>query len=410
MQQVLTVTQLNAYLKAVVDSDAALRGLTVKGEISNFTNHQRSGHFYFSLKDASCTMRVVMFKTYASCVQFEPQNGMNVLVSGSIRLFERDGAIQLYGESMQPDGIGALYLAYEQLKERLQREGLFDESHKQVLPAFPKRIGVITSKTGAALQDIYNILARRYPIGQLLLIPALVQGKEAPASICRAIEWAQTVPDLDVLIVGRGGGSLEDLWAFNDERVARAIYACPIPIISAVGHEIDYTIADFAADLRAPTPSAAAELAVPDCGELQRQLDDAAFALNRCMQSTLTRGQESLQYWEHRLQTLSPMKMLQDRQEATDEMSLRLQRAMAQLLEQKKQQFLQKATVLEALNPLRVLTRGYTITYYDDAVLTADTAVEVGHRLTTALPGLELESIVETVRRKEEKTDGREEF
>lgn len=396
-QRVLTVSQLNNYLKALVDSDQALRRLTVKGEISNFTNHQRSGHFYFSIKDASCSMRAVMFKMHASKVRFEPQNGMNVLVTGSVRLFERDGAIQLYCEDLQPDGIGALALAFEQMKERLEREGLFDVLHKRPLPQFPKRIGVVTSKTGAALQDIYNILARRYPIGQLLLIPALVQGAEAPASICKAIALAQTVPDLEVLIVGRGGGSLEDLWAFNDERVARAIYDCRIPVISAVGHEIDFTIADFVADLRAPTPSAAAELVAPDCRELQLQLQNTKRYLQRLTATKLQQNSTELNRLRQRLSAASPAVLADSYQQTLNVTAKRLHLVMQQALDRKKQRFLQQTTLLEALNPMRVLTRGYTITYHKKRVLHSAEGVKAGDLLVTQLADQSITSRVETI-------------
>lgn len=399
-QRVLTVSQLNNYLKALVDSDAALRRLTVKGEISNFTNHQRSGHFYFSIKDASCSMRVVMFKTYASRVRFEPQNGMNVLVTGSVRLFERDGAVQLYCEDLQPDGIGALYLAYEQMKERLEQEGLFDVSHKRPLPSFPKRIGVVTSKTGAALQDIYNILSRRYPIGELLLIPALVQGAEAPESICQAIELAQKVSGVDLLIVGRGGGSLEDLWAFNDERVARAIYRSSVPVISAVGHEIDFTIADFVADLRAPTPSAAAELAVPDCTELGYQMQNTARYLKRLLDGKLQWAEDQLSRLKGRLERVSPAISVNHYRDQLAVLEKRLHLSAAQTVERKQQQFLKQTALLEALNPVRVLTRGYTITYHNGKILQADAEVLPGDLLLTELAEKQIRSRVETVEQK----------
>ncbi|MBR6789350.1 MAG: exodeoxyribonuclease VII large subunit, partial [Oscillospiraceae bacterium] len=267
MNDILTVSQINQYLKQTLDEDVQLKSIFIRGEISNFTHHLKSGHFYFTLKDAKSAIKAVMFKWNASQLRFKPSNGMSVIIFGSVQFYERDGVCQIYCTDMQPDGIGALYTAYEQLKAKLEGEGLFDPSHKKQLPAFPKRIGVITAKTGAALQDVINILSRRYPLGELVLIPALVQGEQAPASICTALKQAENA-ELDLLIVGRGGGSIEDLWAFNDERVARTVYACPIPVISAVGHETDYTICDFVADLRAPTPSAAAELAVPDCSVL----------------------------------------------------------------------------------------------------------------------------------------------
>lgn len=263
-EQAVTVTQLNRYIKAKLSLDPKLSGLTVKGELSNFKCHQKSGHFYFTLKDEFCAVKAVMFRQNASRVRFAPEDGMKVIVTCSVQVYERDGVYQLYCEAMQPDGIGELYLAFEQRKEKLQKEGLFDPAHKRPLPRYPKRIGVVTSKTGAALQDILNILRRRYPIAEVVLFSALVQGEEAPASIVQGIRSAGKCSDLDVLIVGRGGGSMEDLWAFNDEAVAHAAYDSPVPVVSAVGHEVDFTILDFVADLRAPTPSAAAELCTPE--------------------------------------------------------------------------------------------------------------------------------------------------
>ena len=264
MNQILTVSQINGYLKGLLDEDVQLKSIYIRGEISNFTNHLRTGHFYFTLKDARTSIKAVMFKWNASRLRFMPQNGMSVIIFGSVQLFERDGICQIICADMQPDGLGALYMAFEQLKERLGREGLFDPGHKKPLPQYPEKIAVVTAKTGAAIQDIIHILSRRWPLGELILCPALVQGEGAPASIVSALQLAETVSP-DVIIVGRGGGSLEDLWAFNDERVARAVYACRVPVISAVGHETDYTICDLVADLRAPTPSAAAELVCTGC-------------------------------------------------------------------------------------------------------------------------------------------------
>ena len=269
MNQILSVSQINGYLKDLLEEDVQLKSIYVRGEISNFVHHVKSGHFYFTLKDKRSALRAVMFKWNASRLRFMPKNGMNIILFGSVNFYERDGVCQLLCVDMQPDGLGALYMAYEQLKEKLAREGLFDPAHKKPLPPFPQRIGVVTAKTGAALQDIIHILSRRYPLAELVLYPALVQGDLAPDSLVKAIDAAgRDKPD--VLIVGRGGGSLEDLWAFNDERVARAVYDCPVPVISAVGHEVDYTICDLVADLRAPTPSAAAELCAPDISGLKR--------------------------------------------------------------------------------------------------------------------------------------------
>lgn len=397
MKAIITVSQLNNYLKMLVDNNEALRNLTVKGEISNFTNHIKSGHFYFTLKDKNCAIRAVMFRTYAQRVRFDVQNGMNVLVTGSVRVFERDGAVQLYCEEMQPDGIGALYLAYEQLKERLSKQGLFDEAFKKPLPPFPQKIGVVTSKTGAALQDIRNILSRRYPIATLVLIPALVQGDDAPESICDAIALAQTRTDIDVLIVGRGGGSLEDLWAFNDERVAMAIFNCSIPVISAVGHEVDFTIADFVADLRAPTPSAAAELAVPDIRDLQAQVASMRTMLDLHLQTKLRHSLQSVQALAGKLRAHSPEQRVVTNQDALQKLTERLHMAAANLYKQKLAQYRKQTAMLDALSPLKVLTRGYSITYAGDAILTDTAAVQTGDLLRTKLSQGEIISRAEQI-------------
>jgi exodeoxyribonuclease VII large subunit len=270
--EIFSVSSLNAYIKNIFENNRTLSSVTLRGEISNFTNH-RSGHLYFSLKDSEGQIRAVMFRSRAASLKFMPESGMKVIVHGSVTVYPRDGSYQIYVLSMQPDGIGALYLAYEQMKARLAEEGLFDESHKKLIPEFPRRIGVITSPTGAAVRDIINVTGRRYPMADLYLYPALVQGAAAEASLIRALDYLDSSGLCDVIIIGRGGGSIEDLWAFNSEALARRIYAASTPVISAVGHETDFTICDFVADMRAPTPSAAAEIAVPDRRELIMRLD-----------------------------------------------------------------------------------------------------------------------------------------
>lgn len=408
MNGTVTVSQLNQYLKYSIDRDEALQQIAVQGEVSNFTNHRKTGHFYFTLKDEACSIKAVMFRTYASRVRFEVENGMKVIVTGSVRLFERDGAVQLYCEELQPDGVGALYLAFEQLKERLGRQGLFAPEHKKRLPAFPKKIGVVTSKTGAAIQDILNILSRRYPLGTVVLIPALVQGENAPQSICEGISLAQAAGDIDLLIVGRGGGSIEDLWCFNDERVARAIYDCSIPVISAVGHEIDFTIADFVADLRAPTPSAAAELAVPDSRELLSRVAGLSAVLDTRLSTLLSRQTESLHAMKKRLAAHSPEQRMKDGRETLLKLSARLEQGIAGLQKMKTEQYLRQVATLEALSPLKVLTRGYSITMKGGAALTDIDGLHEGDELETRLHRGKITSIVTHLEddREENRKDG----
>ncbi len=397
MNQAITVSQLNRYLKNCLAADENLRSLTVKGELSNFTNHQKTGHFYFTLKDVSASVKAVMFRQNASRVRFNPENGMNVILTGSVQVFERDGVYQLYCESMEPDGIGALALAFEQLKEKLAKEGLFDPAHKRPLPPLPKTIGVVTAKTGAALQDIVNILSRRYPLARLVVIPALVQGENAPASIIEGIRAAEEAGGIDVLIVGRGGGSMEDLWCFNDEGVARAIYHCSIPIISAVGHEIDFTIADFAADVRAPTPSAAAELCAPSAAELESRLAGSLLRLEGQIRQLLRQHYERLKADYGRLQTASPMNRVGQSERLLNEREVRLHLAAGRLFREKEERLFRLAAVLESVSPLKVLTRGYSVTRGEQGILRSVSEAVPGSLLTTRLPDGLLESRVERV-------------
>lgn len=372
-------------MKETVAGDSNLRHLLVKGELSNFTNHQKTGHFYFTLKDERTSIRAVMFRFNAAKVRFRPENGMNVLITGSVQVFERDGQYQLYCDSMEPDGMGALYLAFEQLKEKLRQEGLFDEEHKKPLPRFPKRIGVVTSRTGAALQDIRNILSRRYPLGTLVVIPALVQGENAPASITEGIRLAEQ-EHLDVLIVGRGGGSIEDLWAFNDEGVAHAIYDCPIPVISAVGHEIDFTISDFVADLRAPTPSAAAELCAPSVESISSELANLHSLLGGYMLTELKSGYDRLRGAYGQLTALSPVQRLRQSAQELEGKAARLRLAADRLVAARVERFQKAAATLEAMSPMKVITRGYSITYAGERLLSSVEDIRPGALLRTMLP------------------------
>lgn len=399
MNEILTVSQLSNYLKIIVDSDNALKQVTIKGEIGNFTNHLKSGHFYFTLKDKSASIKVVMFKNFAQSVPFEPSSGMRVLASGSIRVFERDCVVQLYCEQLQPDGIGALFLAFEQLKEKLTLQGLFDVQHKRPIPTFPRKIGVVTSKTGAAFQDILNVLSRRYPIGTVTLIPALVQGDDAPKSICEAISLAPLCPDIDVLIVGRGGGSIEDLWSFNNENVAIAIYNSKIPVISAVGHEVDFTIADFVADLRAPTPSVAAELCAPDIADLMDKVAMLGIKASRELELLVLQRSDKLYALKKRIKASSPLAQLEKNAQNFDKLTERFFIAADKLYMQKIEKLAKQVSLLEALSPLKVISRGYSITLCDEKVVTRVSELQIGDFIKTKLSDGETTSkVTEKVR------------
>lgn len=392
-----TVSALNRYIKDIVSRDINLKAITIKGEISNFTNHIKTGHFYFTLKDDTASIRAIMFKGNASRIRFNVENGMKVIITGSIQVFERDGVYQLYCDTLEPDGIGALYLAFEQLKEKLSKLHLFDIEHKKPIPKMPKKIGIVTSKTGAALQDILNILNRRYPICSVLLISTLVQGENAPASIINSISLAQAVGDIDLLIVGRGGGSIEDLWAFNDEGVAYAIYNCTIPVISAVGHEIDFTIADFVADMRAPTPSAAAELAVPDINELKSKISNYEYLINGYTSARLKASFDRLKANYDRLKVLSPVSKVNTSKNELDAKLARLNLAIGAVVEARSQAFLNATSTLEALSPLKVLNRGYSITFLNDKPILKTSDIKIGDKVRTKINNGEILSIVEQI-------------
>ena len=303
---VLSVSQLNRYIKSIIEQDMNLQTVFVEGEISNFTNHYKTGHYYMTIKDDSSSIKAVMFRTANMRLKFMPENSMKVIIRGRVSVFERDGQYQLYIDDMQPDGTGALSLAFEQLKERLAKEGLFDSEKKKSIPAYPMRVGVVTSPTGAAIRDIINVISRRFPLAELVLCPVAVQGDYAAPQIKAAIELFNVEKAADVLIVGRGGGSVEELWAFNEEIVARAVAASEIPVISAVGHETDFTICDFAADLRAPTPSAAAELAVPDTLQQKEMLLSAFRRMDSAVSDKIASQRAKLEFEKSALERMSP--------------------------------------------------------------------------------------------------------
>ncbi len=357
----ISVSQLNEHIKSLLEGTPTLRQVYLRGEISNFTNH-RSGHLYFSLKDEGGLIRAVMFRGSASRLAFLPENGMKVLARGSVSLFVRDGSYQLYVNEMEPDGIGALYLAFEKLKKKLAAEGLFDESRKKKLPRIPSRIGVITSPTGAAVRDIINILGRRFPHAEVVLYPALVQGSEAPATLIAGLRYFNEKKDVDVILLGRGGGSIEDLWAFNDEALARTVAASSLPVISAVGHETDFTICDFVADRRAPTPSAAAELAVPDTLELMGKFQNINKHTRLLLAGQIERGRGAvLNLARHRALT-DPASLLNERRMLVEHLGDKATRSLENRLLQLRARFAKEAGKLDALSPLAILKRGYTVT------------------------------------------------
>lgn len=389
-EKYLTVSAVTRYLKAKFDIDENLQTVYLKGEISNFKAHT-SGHFYFSLKDENSKINAIMFRSNASKVIFKPADGMKVLVTGRISVYEAMGSYQIYVDEMLEDGVGNLYIAFEQLKKKLQAEGLFDKAHKKTIPKIPKRVGIVTASTGAAIRDIMTTIKRRFPICETILFPTLVQGENAKDDIVRNIKRAEDY-DLDVLIVGRGGGSIEDLWPFNEEIVARAIYDCKIPVISAVGHEVDFTIADFVADLRAPTPTAAAELAVPNMSDLKKHIDQLSIRLNEAIYKKVNYLKLYLDSVKNSFVIKNPGVMFENRKQSLDLMNTKLNELMLGKVDKLKNELekIKKSYVLtnpkllykdnvvclkniidklELLNPLNILSRGYSITYMNDKAL-----------------------------------------
>ena len=433
----ITVTQLNKYLKYKIDNDPNLGIVFLKGEISNFKNHSR-GHFYFTLKDETSRINAIMFKTYASLVKFQLYDGMKVLVTGRVSVYEASGSYQIYVEEIMEDGVGSLYLAFEQLKEKLQKEGLFLESHKKKIPKIPRRIGIVTAPTGAAIKDILSTIKRRWPLCETILFPALVQGDLASQDIVKKIKMADTY-DLDVLIVGRGGGSLEDLWPFNEEIVARAIYEAKVPIISAVGHEIDFTIADFVADKRAPTPTGAAEMAVPNLPDVKNYLEQVTIRLQKAMTTKLNMASQRLKnltdrrifknpvmiyeakeqlfdslfeklnsnikaYLNNKINTLNlikasyifknPSVLYIDKIYLYNDTIKKINNNMEKYLINKTNNYQTLLNKLEILNPITTLKRGYTITYNQDMTITSIKDVKVGDKIKSKLKDGFIESEV----------------
>lgn len=356
---VLSVSQLNRYIKMNFDADENLANIFISGEISNFTNHYRTGHLYFTLKDDSSAVRAVMFNSSAKRLKFMPEDGMKVIARGRVSVYEASGQYQLYVDDMQPDGVGALNLAYEQLKEKLQKEGLFSELHKKPLPPYPEKVGVITSPTGAAVRDIINVLGRRFSYAEIVFCPVLVQGDGSHLQLTDAVNLFNSERAADVIIIGRGGGSIEDLWEFNDEGLARAVYNSEIPVISAVGHETDFTICDFVADMRAPTPSAAAELAVPDANELQYALSALKNRMFLNVSSGIADRRSRLEYLTSKGVLKSPDEMLSNRSQRLDTAFSKMLSSYENRIGGKKVEFISAATALSKLDPMSVLMRGF---------------------------------------------------
>ncbi|MBR2490981.1 MAG: exodeoxyribonuclease VII large subunit [Ruminiclostridium sp.] len=381
MQEPISVTALNQYIKGMFERERLLSRVLVRSEISNYKVYP-SGHHYFSLKDAESSIRCVMFRREAMSLRFRPENGMKVVVSGRVSVFPRDGAYQLYCATMVPDGVGELAFAFEQLKNRLHKEGLFDPAHKKPIPAHPRTIALVTSPAGAAVRDMIRILGVRYPMARVLVVPVRVQGEEAPEEIANGLDLVNALDMADLIITGRGGGSMEDLWAFNDEGVARAIFRSRIPVISAVGHEPDVTIADFVADLRASTPSNAAELAVPDQADLRDRLAHFQARMDRSVDRRLQVRRDALRRLGSSPFLQSPQRAIQEKRLLLDYQQQRLLHAMDRQIGEHRQQMGRLAASLDALSPFKVLSRGYSITQKDDGTVVSELSqVEKGDTL-----------------------------
>ncbi len=378
---ILTVTQLNTYAKSLLEQDVNLSNVFVAGEISNFVDHYRSGHFYMSIKDNQSVISAVMFAGNASRLKFRPENGMSVIIRGRVSIYERDGKYQLYIDDMQPDGIGALAVAFEQMKEKLSKEGLFDIEHKMAIPQIPQKIGVISSPTGAAVQDVLNVLGRRFPLAEIVFAGVQVQGDSAAPTIIKAIEKMNKT-DVDVIIIARGGGSAEDLWPFNDEKLAFAIYNSQIPIISGVGHETDFTICDFVADLRAPTPSAAAELAVPDIREQKYFITAIKNTLDNIIETNIHDLEYDLE--KHLKSTVlkNPEKIIENCELYLDTLNFKINNTFKDIVTDCSTEFSMLVSKLDSLSPLKVLSRGYSITKKDDKIINNSKDLSVGDKVS----------------------------
>lgn len=396
----LSVTEVSAYIKALLDHDEVLGQLCVRGELSNYKMHS-SGHHYFTLKDDGAVINAVMFRSDASRLPFQPGNGMKVIVYGRVSSFPKSGQYQIYVSQMQPDGVGALYVAFEQLKEKLLREGLFDKDVKKTLPRYPRRIALVTSPTGAAVRDMIRVLGRRFPACEVLVCPVKVQGEGAAQEIAAMLAYVDQHHLADVIITGRGGGSIEDLWAFNEEVVARAIFACQTPVISAVGHEPDVTIADFVADVRAATPSNAAELAVCDAAELRIGLRNVLSHMTRSVLAQITERRTRLDAIASKRIMSSPYEYLNERSLLLSMQEQRMTSAMAALLAEKRKQYVHLAATMDAISPLKVLSRGYSMVQGEQGVVKSAADVVPGDRLTVRFSDGRADCLVQSVEKEE---------
>ncbi len=397
-ERVLSVSQINTFIKNVVEQIPLLESISVKGEISNCTIHRASGHIYFTLKDEGSLIKAVMFKGYADRLDFKLENGMKVVCHGKINVFVRDGQYSLYVDTVKADGIGSLYEAFEKLKKKLEAEGLFDSRHKKSLPKIPLKIGVITSATGAAVRDIINISGRRFPLAKVFVYPSTVQGPTAPASMIKAIDYFCNEFPTDVIIIGRGGGSLEELWAFNDEKLARAIYSCTIPIISAVGHETDFTIADFVADLRAPTPSAAAEIAVPDRSDILRMLSNVSKRTKSVLKTKTDSYRRILNTLSNSAQLKNPKAYFDQKRIYLGSLEERMDISCKRIIEKKRASLNTLSANAKALNPLGVLKRGYAAVFSENGkVITSKESLKKGDTINLNFADGTVKSIVDAV-------------
>ena len=391
--RVVTVGEVNNYIKRKFDADAKLQTLCIRGELSNFKHHY-SGHMYMSLKDNTGSIKAVMFKQSAMSLRFVPKDGMSVLAVGKVGVFERDGVYQLYIDTMIPDGIGELYAAYERLKARLEEGGYFDPAHKKEIPAFPETIGVVTASTGAAVRDIINVITRRYPLCNIKIYPTQVQGVGASESICEAIEFFNSNTNADVLIVGRGGGSIEDLWAFNEENVAMAVYNSKIPVISAVGHETDFTIIDFVADLRAPTPSAAAELATPDIAKIRIFLSESGLRLTRALASLVNSKKRDLEKCISSPVMKNPLIITQNLSQLLDNVMTDLKDAYISVVDNRMNRLKECSYKLSALSPVNTLSRGYAAVKKGNVLVKKKDDVKSGDDITLTVTDGEIYCVV----------------